>query len=637
MADDNGKVGWSYVNKLLQELQEELRGFHKRITEVEALRYLEDEIALPAAEKPSGLEIRLGATAELIENVKAALTSNIPNVKLEILRTGPEADSNSSKRERFWDTYLYWSSRTIPFLNELADAQTVSLGILKAAFYPWPKKERKRLSSEPKTKAGDLAYNDRQRALKRRWGPPFKVITIHPLTFYFRLGPGGELAEVIEHGYKSRREIYAAFGIKGGTEMRTLPDKLTKETGAALAASSGFPTEEVQSLPQGLSTSTLALVTEYWAPDLPGAPGIYQCYIEGNLVYEEIGDPSVAYFVAPGRTTSSKDPDKFALSIAEVLRHNEPTINRSLTYMAEASELLVRRRLTLEVPEDYVPPAETIGEDNKPETHTWTFKSDKAEALPAGAKIVDPFEGVENVYAAMPFIDLVLQVMGRHGVSPIFKGEPPSASGSGFRDNSLFMMAKSQFQYLVDSYSGCLVSLIDWLEGQVVTRVRQEIWIGDTSLKPKEIKEWPVIIGVDIDPLLPQNLIAEGQFYDRMHTQGHITRRTFLELGLRMDQPEREIKARMFQDLQELMKPILYEDVLQTVGALPPPQPQLVGPDGQPVQSQNGGRGGPVPPASEGSQAAIVEMLQSMGGRTRQGQPRQPPEISGSTPGLEQL
>ncbi|KKN29521.1 hypothetical protein LCGC14_0843330, partial [marine sediment metagenome] len=34
---------------------------------------------------------------------------------------------------------------------------------------------------------------------------------------------------------------------------------------------------------------------------------------------------------------------------------------------------------------------------------------------------------------------------------------------------------------------------------------------------------------------------------------------------------------------------------------------------------------------------SIVQMLQEMGGRTRQGQPRQPPEESGSLPGSEQF
>ncbi|KKN06627.1 hypothetical protein LCGC14_1075260, partial [marine sediment metagenome] len=362
----------------------------------------------------------------------------------------------------------------------------------------------------------------------------------------------------------------------------------------------------------------------------------------GNLLdYQEVGDPSVQYFLCLGRTSSSKDPDKIGISVAEAFRHNEPLINRALTRMGEAVELLVRKRLTLEVPESFVPETEIVnkpGEDNQPQPKTYKFDADKATALPAGSKVIDPFANVADVFGAMPYIQTLMQIMGQHGVSPIFKGDPPGAASSGFNSNSLFMMAKSQFQYLVDSYSGCLVSLIDWLEGQLVTRARQEIWVDDMSLKPSDIKEWPATINVDIDPLLPQNLIAEGQFYDRMHTQGHITRRTFLEKGLRMDQPEAEMRARMFQDLQEMMKPALYEDVLQTVGVLPPPQPQLVDPQGNPIQSTNGGPGGGgIPAASQGSQAAIVEMLQSMGGRTRQGQPRQPPEISGSTPGLEQL
>ncbi|KKM93935.1 hypothetical protein LCGC14_1203430 [marine sediment metagenome] len=634
MPDD--AVTWEYVNKLLQELQGELRGFHTRVKEVEELRYLEDEIKLPAEEKASGLEIRLGATADLIEQVKAALTANSPRVILKPLRTGPEADENSSKREKFWDEYLQWASALVPFLVELADSQTVALGILKAAYYPWPKTERRRTKDEPRTKKGDDDYKDRQRALKRRWGPPFKVITIHPLTFYFRLGPGGELSEVIEHGYKSRREIYAAFGIHGAAQLNPeMPEKIPSDLGASVAAVAGYPTEEVQSLPSGLSTSTLALVTEYWAPDQPGLPGIYQCYIDGNLVYEEIGDPSVAYFACPGRTTSSKDPDKFALSIAEVLRHNEPTLNRSLTYMAEATELLVRRRLTLEVPEGYMPPAQLIGDSNEPQTKTWTFKADKAEALPAGAVIKDPFEGVENVYMAMPFINLMLQLLGEHGVSPIFRGVPSGAGGSGYKENSLYLMAKSQFQYLLDSYARCVGNLITWLEHVLVTKAKQEVLVGNLSLTPKDIKAFPALIGVDVEPLLPQNIIAEGQFWDRMHARGHVTRRTVLEQGLRKEQPEQELWNRFIEDVQEMLKPLLVQDVLQTVGVMPPMAPGLVGPDGQtPI---GGPRGAPGPAGGDGARGnAVEEIMKSMGGRTREGQARQPPEEAGSTPGREE-
>ncbi|KKK62899.1 hypothetical protein LCGC14_2999720, partial [marine sediment metagenome] len=365
-------------------------------------------------------------------------------------------------------------------------------------------------------------------------------------------------------------------------------------------------------LAAGLSEATMVLVTEYRRERMPSSKGVYQVYVNGRLVYQEVGDPSVQYFMCLGRTTSSKDPDKTGISVAEAFRHNEPLINRALTRMGEAVELLVRKRLTLEVPDDFQPETVT-GEDNNPVPKTYTFSAEKSTALPAGAKVIDPFANVGDVFGAMPYIQLLMTIMGQHGVSPIFKGEPPGAGGSGYRDNSLYMMAKSQFEYLIESYGDCLVSLIEWMEGQLVTRSRQEIWVGDKSLKPSDVKDWPATIEVDIDPLLPQNLIAEGQFYDRMHTQGHITRRTFLEKGLRMEQPEGEMRARMIQDLQEMMKPALYQDVLQTVGVLPPPQEQLVGPDGQPIQSQNGGNG-QVPLGSQGSQAAIVEMLQSMGG-----------------------
>lgn len=629
-----------YVTRLLDELKNETRGLHTKMNEIELLRHYEDPIQLPTGETPSGLEVRIGATAELIENIKASLTANEPNVVITALRSGDPAAENSSKRESFWGQFLQWINKPVPVLAELVDAQAgLGLGIYKAAFYPWPKKERKRLPREP-----DKDFRDRLKALKKKWGPPFRVITIHPLTFYFRLGPGNEIVESIEHSWKSKRDVYPAYGFDTDAELTAYPQTLDSEIAEAVAATPGQPDQEVRSFPMGTSSESMVLVTEYRRERLPNSKGVYQVYVNGRLVYQEVGDPSCKYFFCLGRITSSKDPDKLGISVAESFRHNEPLINRALTRMGEAVELLVRKRLTIQVPDDFQPEmvetAGPVGEDNNLIPRQFKFQADKADTLPAGATVVDPFAGVENVFGAMPFIQLLMQIMGQHGVSPIFKGEPPGAAGSGYRDNSLYMMAKSQFEYLIESYSGCLVSLIDWLEGQLVSRVRQEIWVGEMSLKPKDVQEFPATIEVNIDPLLPQNLIAEGQFYDRMHTQGHIRRTTFLEKGMRIDQPQTEIRGRMLEDLQEMLKPILYEDVLVTVGALPPPQPQLVGPDGKPIQSQNGGGGGGMIGGGGqdgGAQAAIVEMLQSMGGRTRQGQPRQPPEESGSTPGREQF
>lgn len=632
VADIEPAVSPTYVSRLLEELKSELEGLHTKMNEIELLRHYEDVIQLPEGEKPSGLEVRIGATSELIENVKASLTAGTPNVIFKALRSGDPAQANTSKREAFWDKFLKWINKPVPVLVELVDAQAgLGIGIKKATYYPWPKAERKHFKGE-----SDKDYKDRLKALKRKWGPPFRVITIHPLTFYFRLGPGNEITECIEHSWKSKRDVYPAYGIDTDAELNAYPKALNQEVAEAVASTPGQPEQTIRPFPAGIGSESMVLVTEYRRERLPNSKGIYQVYVGGRLVYQEIGDPSCKYFICLGRTTSSKDPDKFGISVAEAFRHNEPLINRALTRMGEAVELLVRKRLTLEVPEDFVGETE-VGEDNNPEPKTYKFTPEKSTALPAGAKVVDPFANVGNVFGAMPFIQLLMQIMGQHGVSPIFKGEPPGAAGSGYRDNSLYMMAKSQFKYLVDSYSGCLVSLIDWLEVQLVSRVRQEIWVGDTSLTPRDVKEWPATIEVNINPLLPQNLIAEGQFYDRMHTQGHITRRTFLELGLRMDQPEDEMRSRMLEDLQTLMKPILYQDVLRAVGMLPPIQPELVGPDGQPIQSQGSGEGANLlGGGGNGASAGVIEALQSMGGRTRQGQPRQPPEESGSTPGLEQ-
>ena len=605
-------MDYTYVNRLLVELQEELRGFHTRINEIELIKYLEDPIALAGEEKPTGLEIRIGATSELIENIKSALTSNLPSVRVKALRSGDLPKANSSKREEFWTAFLKSLTQPVPTLNELVDAQAgLGIGILKASYYPWPKSERRRLNGEP-----DEDYKDRQRALKRQWGPPFKVITIHPLTFFFRLGPGNEISRCIEHGWKPKDEVEAAYG------------KRVKDA-SAIASIVGQPTEDIRALPSGVSSSTMSLVTEYWSPDL------YQCYVDGRLVDEE-SPPTVSYFFAVGRTSSSKDPDKFGLSVAEIFRHNEPILNRTLTRMAEAAELGVRKRLTLEVPEGYTPEVAS-GEDNRP--RTWKFKPGETEALPAGARVVDPFEGSERVYNAMPFVELMLRLMGEHGVSPIFKGIPPGAAGSGYRDNSLYLMARSQFQYLLDSYSTCICNLVKWLEHLLVAKARQEIWVDELSLVPSDVSQFPAMFEVVVTPSLPQNIIAEGQFYDRMHARGHIPRRAVLEKGLKEEQPEQLLKDRMEEDVQAMLLPALYQDVIMSVGVAPKPT-GLVGPDGQPIASPGGGG------APGGVEQLMAEMRRNggqgeagmaSGGYTRAGQSRQPPEEAGAfPPGMEE-
>jgi hypothetical protein len=605
-------MNWTDVSRLLEEMKQEFEGLHKRINEIEALRYYEDKIGLDSTEAQSGAEIRVGLTAEMIENIKAALTTNIPRVSVKPMRRGDPAQTNSSTRELFHNQFIRWINKPIPMLNELADAQGgLGVGIVKAARYLWPKNDRKRIKGE-----SDSDYLDRQEGLKRLWGPPLRAITIHPLTYYFRLGAGNQIAESIENSYKPRRQVYRDFSV--AEPVVSAPD---------LTAVVGQPLEIIRPLPYGMSTETMALCTEYWSPDL------YQIYVDGRLVFEE-KPPHVKYFLALGRTSSSKDPDKLALSVAEILRHNEPSLNRVLTRMAEAAELIVRRRNTLEVPEGYTP-EELMGEDNNPVTKTWEFKADKAEALPAGAHIVDPFAGVESVYAGMPFINLLLQLLGQHGISPLLKGVPPGAVGSGYRDNSLYLMAKSQFQYLLDSYSNCIVELLTWVEGEIVD-LDQEVWVGEHKLSKRDIKEFPAIIEVAIEPLLPQNIIAEGQFMDRMHDKGHVTRRRVREDGLKIEQPEQEGRDRMIEDLQTQLLPILYQDVLEAVGIVPP---QLRGNGGQPGAQEN-----PMAPAEPTGPGGVQQLMAEGGGEgaqisageARGGQPRMPPEEAGQfPPGLE--
>ena len=316
------------------------------------------------------------------------------------------------------------------------------------------------------------------------------------------------------------------------------------------------------------------------------------------------------------------------MSVAEVMRHVEPIINRTLTRMAEAADLVVRKRLTVELPESAVPELE-LDPENNPVPRTFKLEPDRATPLPPGARVVDPFAGAEGVYSGMPFLQLMLQVASQHGVAPIFKGVPPGAQGSGYRDTALYMMAWAQFEYILQAHASALADLVDFLEQQLLHTVRQDVLLDELSLGPKDIEGFPARIQVEVNPSLPQNLIPQGHFYDYMHRNGHITRRRVLKEGMGIDRPEYEFYERMEEDLQEMLKPVLYQDVLRTI---------LGGPAGPGPEAQGAGQGGvlsfappPMPGIPVGNPPAGNRALagEASGGVPRQQPPGVfPPELA---------
>lgn len=590
-------MDFGYVKALQDQLRHLLFGLHTKMTEIEALRYYEDEIQLNPEEGPTGLEVHIGLTAELIENVKSALTANMPYVNVRGHRTGDASETNMTKREKFWNEWVKWVNYPTQTLIELADGQiSLGMGVAKAFYRPWPTKDRYKKKDE-----SDKDYLSRQKAQKQAWGPPFGLICIHPTSYFFRNGPSGKVTESVEHSYKFKLDVYGRYIKESDKVDRT-----------SLTASAGQPDNWVQALPADIDTSTMVLVDEYLNDNL------YQIYAQGKLEFEET-KPSVAYFIASGRVTSSKDPDKWAISVAEPLRTNEPILNRTFTRMAEGADLLVRRRLALEIPEGTVIAPGFEKESGDPTTLNIELQNDSIAALPSGATIKDPFEGAYHVYDAMPFANTMMGVMAQHGVAPIFKGITHPGS-SGYDNNSSYAMAAAQFQYLIDSYKNCLSQIITWYEWCLVNHCKQEVWCGQYSLSPSDITDWPATIEVEVEPSLPQNFIAKGEFMDRMQARGHITRNRVREDGIGLKHPEEEAKAVLLEQVVDALRPILIQDVVATVlQRVPQPDPQ----GNQDPNTIAGGQGDNMRGSDSGRQ---------MGGFASQGRDRMPPNLPAEFP-----
>ena len=193
-------------------------------------------------------------------------------------------------------------------------------------------------------------------------------------------------------------------------------------------------------------------------------------------------------------------------------------------------------------------------------------------------------------------------------------------------------MARAQFNYLIENFQFGMASVIEQFETWVVTKVKRPIICGPYTLSPKDVKEWPAAYEVEVEPFLPQNLMAEAQLYDSMWNKGHVTRRTVREQGLQMDDPELEDRERMLEDTKSMLKPVLLQDVLRYVGVLPPDtqtQSQILGPDGRPISGedaqagQTSSREGQGGSRQDGSQQRAAATLQ-------QGTVKQPPRDPGT-------
>lgn len=610
-----------YVSRRLMELKLRFTPIQTIVGELEALRYFENKPSLTDDESLQGYNIHVGLFSELVENVKAALTSNKPKARWKNHRHSEEGKKNASKRAKFWNAYIEWASNPVPYLSEIVDAQSgLTYGIWKIGKSKWDAELKQRKGED------DTEYLDRARGLKRKSGPPIANVTVHPNAFYYEIGPGQKLSETFEESYKPMMDVYNQYGSK---YVATSDGKVFEDSdvdGEQIQSTSGIPNEITRPMPDGFDASTTILVTEYWNPD------VYQVYINGSLVHQEV-NPSVMYILVPGRTSSSKDPSKYAVSIGEILRHNEPVLDRMLSRLAEATDLIVRKRNTIEFDAGYTPPMEQTKDGNMV-PKTYHFRADGADSLPEGARVVDPFAGVDKVFSALPVVELFMQVMARHSINPIFKGIPAGASGSGYRDNSLYQMARSQFNYLTIALQFAGVQAMEFYEWLLVNKIKQEIWVGELSLTPEDIKDWPCTIEFIVEPELPQNNIAQGTYLDRMHSQGHVTRERVQLEGLGIEHPEEEQFQRDLEDLFEMSKPMVFQDVLQFVFGGSPVQNQdgqgLVQKDGStPLTSPGRGPGGMQQVMSQKSDGGGRGLGRELGGYATQGRERQQP---GSTP-----
>ena len=583
----------AYISRFFFDMRQLFEGLHRRIRELEELRFGEEEIPVQPSKDAAGHRFRVRMLDDLIETAKAAALTQPPKIHIKPLRRGKSGDDNASKRENFWNA---WLEKSWPFLVQMADNQFgLGISVFKMVYDPWPADERKQKEGE-----SNRTYLNRLKGKKREWGVPFKPVLVHPLSFYFRWNPGDfDVLEGLEETYKNRYDIQTAYDVL--PDIRDVAERIEN-----VETATGFPPQDRRPIPFGVNLTTYVRVCEYWNPKWSKVylgVGAGEGALPANEIHSE-DDPGVAYFVAPGRLNGSLDPDKIAMSIGDHHRGIEPFINKMMSEMLNVAEIAAHPKGYVIVPEGGDPQV-TIDEEGNVQRTVYEMSADGATGLPPGADLRDPYANSGMIWSGMPLLQMAMDLLQSKGPGPILRGLPPSSAGSGYRDNSLYLMAKSMFMYSLHLYTLPLAKAIRWMEQQIANRVQDECWIDDYHLGPGDIEDWPVEHNVELKPDLPQNKIQETQNLASLSDRGLIPESYVIEHGLGEEAPQElqdEVEAERIY--KEYLRPILARDVLVTVGVLKP----------EDIQTSPAEEGGMVSDALGGEQPAPEGAMESMNG-----------------------
>jgi len=488
------------------------------------LRFMERPVYVPPSYTASTVEIRTPLFNDLVQRLAGALSINPPQIKVPPRPKG-DASANqrlSSKLEKWTTAFLGQIEHQendrlyYRFLDYLCgDGHAVMKLVHREDFWDgYPTLEE--------YKNDNTAYQRARDNFKTDAPLPFSLKVLDPLTVYPRWSEKG-LEEVLE--VTKRPKIYVAKRFNVGA---------WGQDGSPLIGQNFAVDAQI-------NMSGECEFWERWDHEY------VEFYINGKLVdYKEHGYKRVPYFIALGTQTSSSNPAHEGLSVGHQLKHLIPALDSLLTMKTNSAFLTAyptfkrerdmgapgRRASDTEAEED---DGGAAGEEFEPGHIYEGLPGERLEVvqLPPVGKDLDES------------IQIIMGIIGKVGVPSVLEGMHSPNRVSGYAYSEMLNVSRTKYTTIIRNASFAYEQMIQFLWWLIEKRVMDEvpIWGDDgeketwLELGPSDVNGYRAV-KVIIEPLLPEDDIAQGQHAAAMVQAGMWSTRYARESKMGIPDPE---------------------------------------------------------------------------------------------------
>lgn len=593
----------TYVRQLADYLEGHYAKQKAMIRLMRQLRSLTHEVQIPDEYKSTTRAVRTPILADMIQRVVAQLTVQYPYWERGRMGGGPTDEKDSSLIEKWLlaaHTKMERQQQRNIWESIMDSAISDGMGCCQYRYLPgnWTpfprrtKDERGEYEEEADPYLARVSKHTKTRPF------PFAWEQIDPLCYYRW------------DAYDGRREYVLIQDVPLAPTARAL--------GVYRADKEWRQGEPGQALPaDGISSGDTVRLIQHWTDET------VTFLLDGQLASQQEHKMGMSgFYDFAGLSTSERAPERAYLPVAYAFAELVPFLDRLLTMKANWMYLSTFPRGVLKLSQARLDAMYAALPDG--ERARAGAVSGQLGQLNALITLV---EGEEFGWASPPpvgadlnqLISLVAGMIDQSGLGSVLRGQLPSggADMSGYLYNQMSVLGRIAYEpvtnhakFMLRGGAEFLLRGVDRLvSGGSKADIAVPVW-GKTPMETnKDLKGWLLlskkhINGIydtepKLEPLLPSNLIMEGQFGAGLAEKFHISERQFRSEYLKQQHPEETEHEIRLEKAKRLVEDQMIQEAGMEAGILPKPEPApsgLVGLNGSPLPSSIGGQGMPVQP-----------------------------------------